>query len=58
MSRKTVIGLILFSLFVVASIVGGEAFHQLMYMIGCFAVGWNIPYAADLVERTLFKEAK
>ena len=55
MKRETVIGLVLLTLFVAFAVVGGETAHWIIYMFGCFAVGWKIPDSAEFVDRILFR---
>lgn len=56
MKRETVIGIVLLALFVLAMALGGEVAYWVMYMLGCWMVGWNIPAASAAIEKILFKE--
>lgn len=57
MKRETIIGVVLLVLFVALVAVGGYVADRLVYMVGCFAIGWNIPDASAFINRKLFKGA-
>lgn len=57
MKRETIIGVVLLALFVALVAVGGYAADRLVYMVGCFAIGWNIPDASAFINRKFFKGA-
>lgn len=43
MKPETYVAIGLFILFITATIVNLELMRDVLYYLGCFAVGWNIP---------------
>lgn len=56
MKRETIIGLVLLALFVAFTILGGQIANAIVFMVGCFAVGWKIPDVATLINRKFFSK--
>jgi hypothetical protein len=49
MKPETYVGIVLLALFVAASVLAYEPFRQVVFMFGCFAVGWNIPNVSEFL---------
>lgn len=49
MKPETYVAIGLFIVFIVSTIVNLEAMRDVLYYVGCFAVGWNIPNVASFL---------
>lgn len=49
MKPETYVGIALLALFALATVFAYPVMQQVVYVIGCFAVGWNIPNVSKFV---------